>query len=132
MTLLSLLGIIFLITIIRFARDSFKQSDKVTKEGGMRKKYSVIVNWLLEDENARIVNETSTAIMIGKKGYSGSIFDIVQTFDTVTIQCKLNNMVLGNHKLEWSFPEYGDQREMIKRIENDVSIYTNNVMSKFK
>lgn len=37
MTLLSLLGIIFLITIIRFARDSFKQSNKVTKEGGMRK-----------------------------------------------------------------------------------------------
>lgn len=134
MTLLILIGIIVVIMIIRFAKDSYRQSDKVTKEGGMREKYSTIVNWVLKSHpDAKVSNETNTAIMVGVKGVSGTtIFDIVQTFGTVTIQYKINNVVMGNHKLEWSFPEYDNQNEMIRKMENDISKYYENVMSNYK
>lgn len=134
MTLLIFIGIIIVIMIIRFAKDSYRQSDKVTKEGGMREKYATIVNWMLNSHpDAKVSNETSTAIMVGVKGVSGTtIFDIVQTFGTVTIQYKVNNVVMGNHKLEWSFPEYDNQKEMIRKMENDISKYYENIMSNYQ
>ena len=134
MKILLFIGIIIVIMIIRFAKDSFQQSDKVIKEGGMRKKYATIVNWVLDSHpDAKISNETNTSIMVGVKGVSGvTTFDIVQTFGTVTIQYKVNNIIIGNHKLEWSFPEYGNQNEMIRKMENDISRYKNNVMSNYK
>lgn len=134
MTVLIIIGIIVIFTIIHFAHDSHEQSQKVAKEGGMRKKYSTLVDYFLSSHpHARIVNETSSAIMVGVKGASGTTyFDIVQTFGSVTIQYKVDNIIMGNHKLEWTFPEYDDQEKMIEKINHDISAYTTNVLSNFK
>ena len=133
MKFLIFIGILVVIIIIHFAHDSHEQKTKVTKEGGMRNKYSTLVDYLLSiHPDAKVMNESGTAIMVGVRGASGSTtFDIVQTFGTVTIQYKVNNIVMGNHKLEWSFPEYDDQEKMIETMEHDIAAYNANVMSKF-
>lgn len=133
MTLLIVIGIVAIVMIFNFAKDSYEQSEKVTKEGGMRKKYAIIVDWVLASHSeAKIFYETSTSITAGVRGPSGTTtFDIVQTYGTVTIQYKVKNLLMGNHELEWTFPEYDNQRDMIRKIETDLEKYMNNVMSNF-
>ena len=127
--------IIFVIgfIIVKFASDSNKQATEVTKQGGMKTKYRTLINYLVNsDPKARILNEGVAFISIGSSSIGGTtIFDILQTFGSVTIQWKVNSPVWGKHNLEWSFNEFADQNDMIEKIENDLSQYQANVMRKF-
>ncbi|MBR0502538.1 MAG: hypothetical protein IJJ77_04765 [Paludibacteraceae bacterium] len=133
MTILKIIGIIVLIMIIRFVRDSYKQKDKVIKEGGILKKYSTVINWVLAYPEAKVLHQSNISITVGASNASGStVFDISQTFGSVTIEYRVNSVLLGNHKLEWEFPEYDDQHKMIEKMENDIEKYLGNVMNNFK
>lgn len=127
-TFLILIGIIAIYVIIRFLRALNIQEKKVAVEGGMKRKYSILVNWALDSHpDARIIQETLSSISVGVKGVSGSTtFQFVQTFGTVTVQYIVRDVVMGNHTLEWSFPEYGNQEEMISKIEREISNYVIN------
>lgn len=118
----------------KFISDSIAQSNAVAKQGGMRKKYSILVDYFLAgNENCRIVQENSTFIRVGAANPAASTyFDITQTYGTVTIQWISKSILIGNHKLEWRFNEFADQYEMIRQIEHDVKIYMSNVLSKFQ
>lgn len=129
----------FIIAIVafiafKFILDSNAQSNAVAKQGGMRKKYSVLVDhFLAGNEHCRIVQENSTFIRVGAANPAASIyFDIAQTYGTVTIQWISKSIPLGNHKLEWQFNEFEDQHQMIRKIEHDVEVYMGNVLSKFQ
>lgn len=129
----------FIIAIVafiafKFILDSNAQSNAVAKQGGMRKKYSVLVDhFLAENEHCRIVQENSTFIRVGAANPAASTyFDIAQTYGTVTIQWISKSIPLGNHKLEWQFNEFEDQHQMIRKIEHDVEVYMGNVLSKFQ
>lgn len=118
----------------KFISDSKAQSNAIAKQGGMRKKYSILVdNFLGGNENCRIVQESSTFIRVGVANPAASTyFDIVQTYGTVTIQWISKSIPLGSHKLEWQFNEFADQHEMIHQIEHDIETYMGNVLSKFQ
>lgn len=129
----------FIIAIVafiafKFILDSNAQSNAVAKQGGMRKKYSVLVDhFLAGNEHCRIVQENSTFIRVGAANPAASTyFDIAQTYGTVTIQWISKSIPLGNHKLEWQFNEFEDQHQMIRKIEHDVGVYMGNVLSKFQ
>ncbi len=100
----------------------------------MRKKYSTLVSCFLSwHENCRIIQEESTFMRIGSVSPGGStFFDIAQTFGNVTIQWIAKSVIMGNHKLEWTFNEFMDQEQMIQRIERDVEAYMSNVINKYK
>ncbi len=127
-----IIGIVVAV-IIKFAYDSNKQAESVSKQGGMRIKYRTLINYVLEsDSKAKIFKETSTFISVGVSSLGGTtVFLIQQTFGKVNIQWKFDSPVFGNHKLEWDFDEFLDQNKMIQKIENDLSIYQSNVMQKF-
>lgn len=118
---------------IQFFKDVNKQSKHLQKEGGMKRKYNVLVNHLLSiDPGGRIIDETKSNITIGYQGASGCItFDIIQTFGTVTIQYKAESIIFGKHKLEWQFNEYASQYQMIEQIEKDIEAYNSNILQKF-
>ena len=118
----------------KFILDSKAQSNAVGKQGGMRKKYSILVDYFLTgNENCRIIQENSTFIRVGAANPAASTyFDIAQTYGTVTIQWISKSIPLGNHKLEWQFNEFADQHEMIRQIGHDVETYMGNVLSKFQ
>lgn len=129
----------FIIAIVafiafKFILDSNAQSNAVAKQGGMRKKYSVLVDhFLAGNEHCRIVQENSTFIRVGAANpAANTYFDIAQTYGTVTIQWISKSIPLGNHKLEWQFNEFEDQHQMIRKIEHDVEVYMGNVLSKFQ
>ena len=129
----------FIIAIVafiafKFILDSNAQSNAVAKQGGMRKKYSVLVdNFLAGHEHCRIVQENSTFIRLGVASPAASTyFDIIQTYGTVTIQWISKSIPLGNHKLEWRFNEFEDQHQMIRKLNHDVEVYMENVLSKFQ
>ena len=129
----------FIIAIVafiafKFILDSNAQSNAVAKQGGMRKKYSVLVdNFLAGYKHCRIVQENSTFIRVGAANPAASTyFDIIQTYGTVTIQWISKSIPLGNHKLEWQFNEFEDQHQMIRKIDHDIEVYMKNVLSKFQ
>lgn len=122
------------IVAFKFIMDSKTQSNAVAKQGGMKKKYSILVEYFLTgNENCRIIQEKSTFIRIGATNPAASTyFDIAQTYGTVTIQWISRSIPLGNHKLEWRFNEFANQHEMIHQIEHDIETYMGNVLSKFQ
>ena len=125
--------VIVVIAIVKFARDSAKQADAVVKQGGMRKKYRILVEYLLSgDSRARVVQESATFLNIGVSSPGGkTAFWLQQTFGALTVQWRIESPIFGKHKLEWRFNEFADQYDMIRRIVNDVEQYQNNLMQRF-
>ena len=119
--------------LFRFFSDFSKQKEKMEKIGGVKKKYSTLINTILSgDSKCRIIQETSTFIRIGVSGISGStLFDITQTFGTVTIQYKVDSTVFGKNKLEWVFDENMNQVTMLEKINADIEELTLKIISKF-
>ena len=119
---------------IKFLLDYNKQANYISKQGGMKRKYNVLISRLLAlHEGNRIFQEGTTHVRLGYVSYGGSvIFNIVQTFGNVTIQWESNNRLFGKHKLEWDFNEFVDQDEMFNRILHDINAYSTNVMNKYK
>lgn len=124
---------ILVFVLIKFTSDTNKQADAVAKQGGMRKKYKQLVDFALGCHNqSHIVREDGTSITIGCGTAGGSTyFDIVQGFGNVIIRWRSTSIVMGNHKLEWTFNEFHDQNMMIERINHDVDVYMSNVLENF-
>jgi len=127
-----ILIIIAVVAILaKFAYDSNQQSIKVTKEGGMANKYSLLVDYIVSGHPAvRVTRQTSTSIDFCASSAGGATaFFLTQTFGQITIQWKMRSPIFGEHNLNWDFPEYLDQEKMIARINNDLEKYQSNVMS---
>lgn len=124
--------IIALVFIIgKFLIDKNNQASKVTMEGGMRNKYRVLIEYLMSgDSRTRILNERYDSITVGLANMGGTtLFILTQTFGNVTVQWKIDSPVFGKHKMEWDFPEYGDQEKMMEIIANDLEKFQQNLMS---
>jgi len=130
--------IIFIIVIVvfvlfSFAKDSYKEKDKVVKEGGMRVKYKTLIdNFVSPSDGLRIVKETSNYVCVAMNNSSGKIvFHFQHTFNQINVIFEMKNLFLGEHKLEWDFPETMDQNEMIRQIETRTRQYMDNVTTNF-
>ncbi len=126
--------IVIAIVAYKFISASIKQSNAVAKQGGMRKKYAVLVDFILSgDEHCKVVQENSTFIRVGAANPAASTyFDIHQTFGSVTIQWISKSIPLGDHKLEWQFNEFEDQYKIAQKIEHDIEVYLKNLISNFQ
>ena len=117
----------FLITVIlvvigAFFLDWSKQRTKVSKEGGMILKYKTLVELLLSMRLMKLISHDNDVIVFGYSGpgtYQKLI--ILQTFSTVTITFEYRDDIFTK-KLEWKFPENGDQEVMADKIANDISL----------
>ena len=111
------------IIVIKFLYDTFKQSSDIKAEGGVRRKYSILVNHFLSgDQRCRIFHESNTLVSVGIAGAAGSqIYYISPAYGKVSIRMEIkNNPLLGNKTKEWTFPEDMDQDDMIQKIESDI------------
>ncbi len=127
--------ILAIITYMLFCFFSDRKNDlnQIKQVGGVRKKYSTLVNSILSsDPSAKIMNETSDSITIGSSGSSGStLFFINQVFGNVVVEYKVKSMIFGNSKLSWEFNADMDQNEMLRIIVEDVQKNNLKIMSKF-
>jgi hypothetical protein len=65
------------------------------------------------------VKEDSSSLYLGMSSMGGStLFSLIKTFGSLTVQWKLTSPVFGVHSLEWQFPEFLDQEKMVERMLN--------------
>ena len=127
-----ILGLIVFV-MIKFASDNHEQSSAVAKQGGMRKKYKRLVDFVLAgNEKAQIMREDGTSLTVGcvSPGVS-TYFDIIQGFGDVEIIWHTKSVIMGNHKLKWNFNEFYDQDKMIEKINHDIEAYFSNCIQNF-
>ncbi|MBD5372388.1 MAG: hypothetical protein HDR75_03465 [Bacteroides sp.] len=111
--------------VIKFIYDTAKQSAKIKKEGGVRKKYAILINHFLSShKQSQIFQDDNTLVSVGVMGIAGSqIYFISPAYGNVSIRMEIkNNPLFGNAKMEWSFPENMDQNVMIEKIDQDIRL----------
>lgn len=118
-----LMGIIALV-LFSFTRARKTQQIKVIQQGGMIVKYRDLISFLMADPSAKITLVNAEHVIINLHGeHEVFRFIVAQTFGKVTVIWKLQDYRVGNHKLEWTFPEYDDQRRMSIVILHEVTSY---------
>lgn len=111
--------IIIALIVLKFVYDTATQSSEIKAEGGIRKKYSFLVDYFLScDKRSRIFQENNTFVSVGVSGLAGSqIYYIYPSYGKVSIRLEVkNNPLIGNLKMEWTFPEDMNQEHMIEKI----------------
>ncbi|PMD83809.1 hypothetical protein BWI97_27050 [Siphonobacter sp. BAB-5405] len=129
--MLIFIAVIIAFVVIKFFYDMSQQSIQVGKQGGMANKYKVLIGYLLEGhQNSRIIGQTGDSLTVGCASTGGqTIFNLVQTFGSLTVEWKMESPLFGKHRLEWQFPEYEDQEKMMRKLTNDLEKYQQNVIS---
>jgi hypothetical protein len=117
---------IILIVIVKFTNDVKKQNAQVLSEGGMKNKYSLLIEYLKADKG-QIMSERASSITVGMDNMDGGTrFILIQTFRRLTVQWKCTSIVWGNHQLEWEFDENLSQKIIYNKINDDLRIYQKN------
>ncbi|GFD93132.1 hypothetical protein KUL156_43000 [Alteromonas sp. KUL156] len=116
--------IIFIIglVIIKFIRDTSIEKNKVSASGGIRKKYSRVIDLLLQgDSRTKIFHQDSLSIKLGLvvTGAS-SVFVLTQNYGELLVECSFKSNVYGDYKLEWHFKENANQEKMYEKICLDI------------
>lgn len=115
-----ILIIIAVIIIYRLGKNSGEVIGRVRSDGGMRLKYSTLINNILQGHrDCKILVETRTYIRVGVSNFGGStIFHIQQCpNNTVMIDYDVsNNPVMPNFSLRFTFPDTMNQDEMMEQI----------------
>lgn len=124
MILVVIIIIIVIILAFKMGSTSGKVVGSVSSQGGMRVKYSKLLENILAGHNdSRIFVETRTYIRAGVSNYGGTtLFHIQQsTNNKVIIQYEVkNNPAIPPFQLEWIFPDDMDQDEMMVVMANDL------------
>jgi len=128
MTLVILLLIIGII-IFFFLRDRDKMLDsQVDGHGGMKQKYSILIQWLTNNPNARVVKATRDHVQIScVMQTTATYFFITETFGGVEIIWDARLGIMGNHKKKWDFSSTTSEEEIIVIIGLYIEEYNDNL-----
>lgn len=128
MWIIIVIVVIVIVVLFNFNSDRNAQTNKIDREGGMRKKYSELIEHLCGSKG-EVLRQSGSSITIGASSIGGStLFILTQTFGNLTVQWKVDSPVFGKHNLEWEFPEYENQVKMIQKIESDLMQYNKKMM----
>lgn len=133
-TILIFILVIVGFTIFSFIKDSIAETDKIVKEGGIYNKYKILIDNFIDPESGmKVIQKNNKYMCVGMNNNAGSVVFLFQhTFNKINITFEMKNVFIGDHKLEWDFPETMPQIDMIRHIENRTRQYMENVTSQFK
>lgn len=116
--------IVFIIGLflIKFFTDTSMEKNKVRQSGGIRKKYSRLIELLLQgDSRTEIFDEDELSIKLGLNVLgASSIFTITQNYGSLLVENDCKSNVYGNYKLKWHFKEEANQEKMYEKICLDI------------
>lgn len=109
---------IVIYVIYSFFRDRDQMlAHQVDTQGGMKRKYEVLISELTRDANARISNVTRDMVEIEYRGPTTlTTFFITENFNVVQIEWVAQLGLMGTHKHNWSFPHNYPQTKMFREI----------------
>jgi hypothetical protein len=94
---------------------------------------SYLDNFIDPESGMRVIQKNNKYMCVGINNNAGSVvFHFQHTFNKINITFEMKNIFIGDHKLEWDFPETMPQTDMIRHIENRTRQYMENVTSQFK
>ena len=114
---------IVILILLKFIYDTSKQSSKIKRGGGVGLLCGVLVVVLVWGvERWRFFVIGFSFVSVGVSGPAGSqIYYIYPSYGNVAIRMEIkDNPLLGNMKMEWSFPEDMNQEHMIEKINQDI------------
>lgn len=119
--------IIFGVLIFFFLKDRDKSlENQVDFQGGIQNKYSLLVQFLSNHPNARIIKVTRDFVKIEcVMTTTCTTFEILQNFNNVEVYWYSDFGMMGNHKLKWIFLSNMAQNKMIEKISDDLNEYEN-------
>lgn len=127
-----ILIVIVVILAYKFGKRSGETISFVSNSGGMRLKYSKLIKHILEGHpECKIIVETRTYIRLGVSNYGGTTMFHIQQCpkNTVMIDYEVvNNPIIPNFSLRFTFPDTMDQDKMMEKI---VSAVNKKMMTKF-
>lgn len=115
-----ILIIIGIAVVYNFGKKTGETVSRVSSDGGMRLKYSKLLNHILQGhKDCKVLAETRTYIRAGVSNYGGStVFHIQQCpNNTVMIDYDVSkNPAIPDFSLRFTFPDTMDQDEMMQQI----------------
>lgn len=121
-----ILIIIAAIILIKFFSDREKLMQNVSKEGGMDEKYSILIGYLMDTNQAKITKLTRENVQIFvSSGFIDSHFSLLHTFRTLIVQWK-GNSAMGDFTEKWEFPHFLNQHQMAEKIFRDIGFNIKN------
>ena len=119
-----IVAIIAIVIIVKTKSKSDEVVEHVASHGGMREKYSVLVErLLLSHPNMAVITETRTFMDIGMNNPDGSSHFYFQQVsnNAVMIQYELKgDPTMPDFKIEWTFNDSYDQKIMLLKIGSDL------------
>lgn len=111
------------IIVFCFTKDTYEENKKVSKEGGIIKKYKVLIDSILSiDPHMKIISATNTYCYIATRETYGQVaFYLQHTYGQINIKIEFNNPDYGAQSLEFDFDENMPQEDMIYHIDKSVS-----------
>lgn len=115
--ILIIIGTIF---IFKFGKRTGETVGRVSSDGGMRLKYSKLLNHILQGhKDCKVLLETRTYIRAGVSNYGGTtMFHIQQCPNNIVMidYDVSNNPVVSDFSLRFTFPDTMNQDEMMEQI----------------
>ena len=124
--------VIFIGGILIYLFISTKKGEvqKVQSQGGLYLKYKELIDHFLTIPNIEIEKKNNYSIILAMKDkYVVTRFTIGHGFEDVSVFWSHQSYTLGNHSLNWKFPESLPQSQMIETIERELEIYHRNLVS---
>jgi len=134
---IGLIIIIIILIAFKFLMDRDSQKDYIIKQGGMKNKYQLLIDKIIQSApDLGIIEETNHDITLAsEKNYAGqTTFTLTQAFRKLIVEWRVstNSETIGNHKLKWEFDEFKDQDEIFKKINDDIGKYSKNIIGTVK
>ena len=102
---------------------------RINSQGGFYNKYRVLIDHFMEIPNIQVENRNSDKIsLVVKDPFVQTKFTIAHGFEDVSIFWHHQSVTFGSHSLNWRFPEFASQSEMIATIERELELYQRNLL----
>lgn len=121
-TVIIILVLIIVAVIGKFLLDRKKLLDNIKQQGGMEKKYEILIATMLRDPAMELEEITADVITILFKGEASvGLTSIVQRFDSITVQWRWKS-VAGEVSGQLELSEHLDQTLMAEKINEAIQI----------
>ena len=117
--------LMIVVVIILFSRSMKKMEQQIEKDGGMKNRFAILIDLIMSgDPRTKILKEGRHNLVIGLSVMgSFTTFELINTFSSITIIYRTNNVLFGKQKLDWEFPVNMDQEQMYFLINKDIASF---------
>ncbi|EKF56865.1 hypothetical protein I215_01585 [Galbibacter marinus] len=127
-----MIWVITVLAIIAFLffKDKGEENKRIAKQGGVKQKYGILINYILSSHpqmEVQKLNTDSITMAVIEPGVRTE-FSIRHGFESVSVFWRHYSAGFGNHRLNWTFPEFQSQEEMINEIEGDIAAYEHKLL----